>query len=195
MAWRIASWSAESGKGTICSPHIGPLTFGEVENDWQITDYRVGEEVNVEVEGPTSALRVTRIRPMRPRNPPGTEAPELSELNAAMTDELLDHDYDVANRIFRLIFGFCCAWCSTPVRATFSGVRFHEEFTGELSFGEPHFRRASPEEAYAWLPLSPSETAYAMVVRDEDDTLRSIVVIAEGITIDYPYTATDRRPH
>jgi hypothetical protein len=193
MAWQISAWSSETGEGSIRSSHFGPVPFGPEENDWQVKDFAVGEVVDARVRGAPDALIVMRVRPLCPRDPEGTRAPEFAELNARFAPDIFEQEYDAAERTLRLVIGECCAWCSTPSTIVFSGVRYVGDWDEDVDFEVMRFRRATKVESQPAGPLTPAEVAYAIVVAEAEE-FRSIVVVAEQVRIDRLSAAESQSP-
>lgn len=65
MSWRIAKWSKELGRGQIVGTMADPLDFDA--SLASVDDFRIGEEVHVELERDGTSWRVTKIWPDDPR--------------------------------------------------------------------------------------------------------------------------------
>jgi len=68
LSWRIAKWSKELGRGQIVGTMADPLDFDA--SIAYVDDFRIGEEVHVELERDGSTWRVTKIWPEDPRFSP-----------------------------------------------------------------------------------------------------------------------------
>jgi len=91
--WRISRWSRELGRGEIVPDQGAPLDFDA--SVATVDDFRVGEEVHVEVERSEAGWRVVRVRPDDPRFeppgfcPPGKSASPLNPSLAARVSQEL----------------------------------------------------------------------------------------------------------
>ena len=65
MSWRITKWSKELGRGQIIGTVADPLDFDA--SIAYVDDFRIGEEVHVELERDGATWRVTKIWPDDPR--------------------------------------------------------------------------------------------------------------------------------
>lgn len=166
VAWRIHSWSENEGRGEVVSPHFGPWPFGATENFEATTDFRVGEEVFVELDGDPSSYVVRSVAVARKRQPPGTELPDFYEVNGS-SDLWLEMRSD-GDLVFWA--GDCCEQCSASARRiTFHGVSSFigwDEDAIDFDPSCPLFRRASADEIRALDRAVPDgSTAYCIVTR------------------------------
>ncbi len=161
MVWRIHSWCPESGAGTVVSPHFGPWAFGPDENPFG-TDFEVGEEVLVELDGPKGAYVVRAVTAARQRQPEGTACPAFAGLNAGTPGELrIDEWTEVELRFWA---GDCCEWCSLEWWI----VTFEHPITygldADTDLDNPLLRYASPAEREEHRLLVPEGSrAYCIV--------------------------------
>jgi hypothetical protein len=71
--WRIKSWSREQGRGVITCPQVGDLPFdGSAAT---VDDFRLGERVEVKLEGRAGSFHVSAIWPDDPRFAPREDLP------------------------------------------------------------------------------------------------------------------------
>ena len=83
MSWRISKWSKELGRGQIVGTLADPLDFDA--SIAHVDDFRIGEEVHVELEREGDTWRVTKIWPDDPRFVPGVPVKEgTPELDGAL---------------------------------------------------------------------------------------------------------------
>lgn len=90
MSWRIAKWSKELGRGQIVGTMADPLDFDA--SLASVDDFRIGEEVHVELERDGTSWRVTKIWPDDPRFswPVSVRAPALDPALEQSVQETLD---------------------------------------------------------------------------------------------------------
>lgn len=92
MSWRISKWSKELGRGQIVGTMADPLDFDA--SIAYVDDFRIGEEVHVELDREGDTWRVTKIWPDDPRFVPRVEVKEgTPELDGALeqsVQEILD---------------------------------------------------------------------------------------------------------
>ena len=92
MSWRIIEWSRELGRGRIEGTHAEPLDFDA--SVALVDDFRIGEEVYVELERSGDTWLVTKITPDDPRfvaqQHVATGAPALEDALAQTVQAVLD---------------------------------------------------------------------------------------------------------
>ena len=92
MAWWIKEWSRELGRGRIEGTRSDGLDFDA--SVALVDDFRIGEEVRVELERRGDGWRVTRIEPDDPRfqarEPVAAGAPALDEALQRVVQATLD---------------------------------------------------------------------------------------------------------
>jgi hypothetical protein len=72
--WTIKSWSREQGRGVVTCPQIGDLPFDG--SAAMVSDFRLGERVEVKLEGPAGSLHVSTVWPDNPRFAPRDVLPQ-----------------------------------------------------------------------------------------------------------------------
>src|SRR5688572_27331258 len=92
MSWRIETWSTDDRRGTVRGKHLGPLEFAEGQTI--VFDYRIGEEVLVDVEESAAGWQVTKVRPVSERQAPETFAPEFDGINKLRLADFIVQSYD-----------------------------------------------------------------------------------------------------
>ncbi|MDH3998190.1 MAG: hypothetical protein OET90_05060 [Desulfuromonadales bacterium] len=65
MAWNIIEWSREHGRGRIAGTKASPLDFDA--SVALVDDFRIGEEVHIEIERQGDTWKVTKVTPDDPR--------------------------------------------------------------------------------------------------------------------------------
>ena len=184
MAWKIHSWSDVDRTGSVSSPYYGPWQFGDSANSAGITDFEVGEEVVVEVDGMREDKPVVRsVRRIRSRqSPTGTDCSEFKDVNGAglselrieekSTDRLELHAYD------------CCDWCDPGYSVVFQNVQQANGLELE-DLDEPWFRLATEQEKQSNAPAIPAGfTAYTVVVTPSSPSEQSdIFIVAENVSV------------
>jgi hypothetical protein len=180
MAWRIHSWSHESGTGSVVSPHFGPLPFGPAANTQGTTDFAPGEEVFVELDGPKEAYVVRSVMLARQRQPEGTRWPPFDVVSGCGDMRLQER----ADDHLRFWMGDCCEWCAPAWALTFSRVTSVVGLDDDDPvLDSPLLRLASSEEVLALaLHVPPGSRAYCVVTSHGQgrDGPRVLVVAGEA---------------
>jgi len=136
----------------VISPHFGPLPFGPEQNQHGTTDFAVGEEVAVQVEGPKNAMRITSVSRARHRadqEPPGTRCEALAGVNAGRHNDIhWQTEFDLSTPPATLEFwvGDCCSYCGPGWTLRFEGVVAIHGLNDDTDFEELWFRFATDEE-------------------------------------------------
>ncbi len=131
-------------RGDVSAPHFPSLPFGPDENIDGVLDFRVGEEVVVELAGRSPDARVVSVRLSHQRQPKGTECSELGTLGGRFGELIVAHR---SGGELELWYGDCCEGCSPDaLRLKFSGVTAIAGLTDDVALDNPLFRRASSEE-------------------------------------------------
>ncbi len=159
MAWRIHTWSAESGIGSVVSPHFGPLSFGPAANTYGTTDFAPGEEVLVELDSPREPYVVRSVRLARQRQPEGTRWAAFDVVNGC-EDMRLEERGDDHLRFWR---GDCCAWCAPAWSVIFSNVTSVVGLDGDEPDLDASLLRLASEEELTELHVPPGSRAYCIV--------------------------------
>ncbi len=184
VAWRIDSWDPSTGRGSVRSPHFGPIEFGPAQNTCQVDDFGLGEAVWVELEGEAPNFRATEVFPFCQRQPAGTELPDLEPVSCR-GDVYVEES---SPGEIKLWIGECCGWCcADPKYLTFHGVTYDGfEASSEDSADCVLFRAATRGEiAEQGLRVANDCRAYCIVTghgngRDGP----KLFVVARGTTIE-----------
>jgi hypothetical protein len=184
MAWKIASWSAEKGEGTVVSPHFGPLPFDSAQTVPGKTDFALGEEVVVELTGPSDAFTIHKVIAIRKSQPAAPQDPVFEALNAKRHGEFLIEDDE--EHLLRVWVGDCCAWCGPFAEVTFrqkATVVYPERYDRD----EPWFRRASLGEIEALAHDVPTDhQVYCIDTRYSNGRhAQSIYVVAREVEVTF----------
>ena len=87
--WRVIKWSRELGRGRIGSPRSGSLEFDA--SVATVDDFKIGEEVRIDVTWSDNAWKVTRIAPAIGRfTPPCALSPIPVELQSGISTTVQD---------------------------------------------------------------------------------------------------------
>lgn len=159
MAWRIHSWSGESGIGSVVSPHFGPLPFGPAENIDGTTDFAPGEEVFVELDGPKEAYVVRSVGLARQRQPEGTRWAAFDVVNGCGDMRLQERGDDH----LRFWMGDCCEWCAPAWALTFSSVTSVVGLDDDEPDLDASLLRLASEDELTGLHVPPGSRAYCIV--------------------------------
>ncbi|MCA9608421.1 MAG: hypothetical protein KC619_22585 [Myxococcales bacterium] len=180
MVWWIHEWSSETRRGSVASPHFGPWGFGPAENATD-TDFEVGEEVLVTLDGPKDAYVVRSVVPARQRQPAGTEWPEMADVGRSgdVRVEELTEDALV------LWAGDCCEHCGPSWRVTFRRPRVRDLDEGS-DLDLTLFRLATDEEVReAGLEVPDESRAYCLVtLHGQGPDGPRFVVVAERVDVE-----------
>ena len=162
MSWRIHSWSPLTASGTIDSPHFGPVAFDRQANVDAVTDFELGEPVMVELQGTAPPFVIRALRPMRQRQPSGTEWPPFDAINSRFGDVRVEK---LTADELQLWLGNCCDSCTPDApRLSFHGVTSLIGLHDDLDFSNPLFRLASEDEKRAHhMAVPDGSTAYCIV--------------------------------
>ena len=185
MAWRIHSWCGETATGAVVSPHFGPLAFAAAENPESTADFVVGEDVVVEVDGPSERLVVRSVRRANRRAPmpAGTACPAFAAMGTARPGDLRVEEYE--SETLRLWAGDCCPWCGPSWSIAFGGVcdvRGLDEWDGD----DPEFRYATDAEIAAHgLAIRDGVRAYRVMLchRADEPPGEDIFVVAASVQV------------
>jgi hypothetical protein len=140
MSWRVHSWDAASATGEVVSSHFGPWPFASTSG----VQFETGEEVLVELGGPSSAYRVTDVRPARQRQPDGTIDPVFAQLNARHCwDAYVERQTPDTLAIW---VGDCCHQCGPSWLVTFRDIAHVHGLSEHGDIDAPLFRLASADE-------------------------------------------------
>jgi hypothetical protein len=184
MAWKIHSWSAVEQSGSIASPHYGPWPFGESANPEGTTDFEVGEDVVVEVDGIRENQPVVRsVRRVQARkSPPGTDCSDFESLNQAGLSELRI-EQRAADRLELHAYD-CCDWCEPGYSVVFENVQQAKGLDLE-DLDDPWFRLATEEEKQSNSAVIPAGfSAYTIVLASWSPGEQvNIFVVAEKVTV------------
>lgn len=145
MAWRIVSFCAERGEGSIASPHFGPHAFGHAQNVSRVIDFAVNEEVYVALSGTEPDFVVEKVWPRRARQPVGTANPIFASVNR-LPDARIEEQTETSLRIW---MGDCCEQCSPFAYVTFRETRAVLGLDDDIDLADPLFRMASRDEVSA----------------------------------------------
>lgn len=144
MGWTIHSWSSAQGVGAIASDHFDAIPFDAAANVQRVTDFRVGESIQVEVDGIPPNCHVIAVRPMVQRQPPGTAWPAFDAVNGRWDNAMLEESTPGSLQIW---LGDCCSHCTpNPARVRFDGVSCVHGADDDFCLDNPLFRLASQEE-------------------------------------------------
>ncbi len=160
MTWRIHSWDPETRTGAVVAPHFGPLPFAEEQNVYGTRDFRVGEAVLVELDGPSDDLVIRSVIATHQRQPPGTDVPALAEAGGPHASDLRIQALEPTR--VELWLGVCCDWCSPGRILRFEGVH-HCAIDEDADLWNVLIRFASEEESRALGEIPDGARAYCVV--------------------------------